>query len=323
MAKVTSPLLSLSATGAFGKKIIFQKTAAGHTAKQWAEPSGQPSAAQLARRITYQDACAAWQALTSEEKSIWDLTGAARKITGFNAFLSDALQAAPPPPPPEQDPYYANVVALLHFDGADQSTDFIDQTARVWTPHGNAKIILDAAMSGGACGYLDGAGDFIDTPYLTADFDWWTQDFTIECFLNPVSFANAASGLPPTLIGNNDPYADSSYWSFGTTTNGNPTFFYWSGAPHNVTHATALNIAERKHIAMTKTAAGVTVFAHGIAGAPTAIIGQPLSSQAFLLTLGQYNTICFNTKIDELRITKGVARYAGNFTPPAAPFPNN
>jgi hypothetical protein len=47
------------------------------------------------------------------------------------------------------------------------------------------------------------------------------------------------------------------------------------------------------------------------------------STRAFLIGTRDDNlNYSFEGYIDDLRITKGVARYTSNFTPPAAPFPD-
>lgn len=96
MAKVTSPLFSQSAGGSLGRAIIYGKTPGRMIAKRWHQPSGTPRPAQVARRNAYAAASDAWNLLTTPEKAAWTLTGAALKITGFNAFISDALITNPP-----------------------------------------------------------------------------------------------------------------------------------------------------------------------------------------------------------------------------------
>ena len=54
--------------------------------------------------------------------------------------------------------------ALLHMDGADGSTTFIDESGKTWTRAGNAQIDTSQYKFGGASGLFDGSGDWVDTP---------------------------------------------------------------------------------------------------------------------------------------------------------------
>ena len=86
---------------------------------------------------------------------------------------------------PTNDPYWANVVLLLHMDGTDGSTTFTDSSsyARAMTAAGNAQIDTAEFKFGTASGLFDGTGDSVQTPN-GADFQF-LGDFTVEAWVRP------------------------------------------------------------------------------------------------------------------------------------------
>lgn len=226
------------------------------------------------------------------------------------------------------DPYFANVVSLLNMEGADGGTTFADSTgARVWAPSGSVHI--DTALGYNAA-LFDGSGDYISTPYVAADFDWWTSDYTIEAWIIAASFTNWSysdgTRSLPLLVGCAAPNGTTNYWSFGPLSGGAVKFYYWNGSPNElVATGAALSANVLHHIAMCKNSGGIHLAVNGVVSPPVAVNGTPLSSGSggVVMTLGQINNRSINGRVRALRITKGVARYTANFTPPTAPFPNS
>lgn len=68
----------------------------------------------------------------------------------------------------------------LNFEGANNSTSFVDATGRVWTAGGTAKISTAQYKYGSASGYFDGAG-WVETN--GADFSFHTYDYMIDFYL--------------------------------------------------------------------------------------------------------------------------------------------
>jgi len=57
------------------------------------------------------------------------------------------------------DPEWANVLSLVHFNGADASTSFPDEKPNTWTANGNVQVDTAQSVFGGASGLFDGNGD--------------------------------------------------------------------------------------------------------------------------------------------------------------------
>jgi hypothetical protein len=210
----------------------------------------------------------------------------------------------------------ANTTLLLHFEGAENSTTFTDSgiTGHTITPNGDVKIVNLCKFGGASC-YLDGTGDDLSIPNST-DWDLGTAgngDFTLEFWLLLKANAN-------TFICAHDGTGDGTKgWQFGYYAGGAQMYLYTgSGTSRFLSWSPSLNTWY--HIALVRSGSTVTNYVDG-ASIGTFADGD-FSSDGCPLFIGQSgeNSSYANAYFEELRLSKGIARYTSDFTPPATAF---
>jgi hypothetical protein len=215
------------------------------------------------------------------------------------------------------DPDFNNVSLLLHGDGTNGSTTITDSspTPKTVTANGNAQISTAQSKFGGSSIAFDGSS------YLTLDgssaFTYGASDFTIELWMrrNSTSTAILYDDRPQGSGSIANRLVLSAQTVIGVTFKGQG----FSGS-------TTLDIGVWYHIAACRSGTTSRVFVNGQAeitvtddntsyatGTSRPIIGADGNSP----TANRLNGY-----VDDYRITKGVARYTSNFTPPTAPFPD-
>ena len=217
------------------------------------------------------------------------------------------------------DPYFSNVSLLLHGDGANGSTTIVDSSLnpKTITTAGNAQISTAQSKFGGSSIAFDGSGDSLSigsNTELILGSTW-----TIEFFIYLNTFGS---------ISERNFFVSTSTWS----TNGHlqiytetgPVVRVRGGANTNLDIATSNNpfaLQTWTHLAVVCNNLAVTIFVNGVTngtGTLASSTTSPISTVGRLL----FNDYDLDGYMDELRITKGVARYTSNFTPPTAPFPD-
>lgn len=225
------------------------------------------------------------------------------------------------------DEYFANVSSLLHFDGSDASTTFTDVTGKTWSVVSNAQLDT-AQFKFGTASYLgDGSGDAITTPAHT-DFDMGSGDFCIEFWLRP-----AATLVDDWLCGQSDSGNTGASTSFNMRKYSDDKIYasvYTGSVQTQIISSTTLAANTWYHVAFTRNGtAGVTLrlFIDGTQRASAAYAGT-VNTSTNQLAIGKNGENTFGPNsysgwIDDFRITKGVARYTANFTPPTEAFPDS
>jgi len=166
---------------------------------------------------------------------------------------------------------------------------------------------------------FDGTGDYLTIP-ASEQLAFGTGDFTIEGWINVPSIdatfrAIFLTGAPIQIYAKsgtveiyvNDSDDTSTYIVNGTT-----------GPASSITTNTW------HHFAVVRNGTTFTVYVDGIAGTPATGVTAAVATSATAPSIGATisGTVPFTGYIDDFRITKGVARYTANFTPPAAKLPN-
>jgi len=214
------------------------------------------------------------------------------------------------------DPSFASVVALLHFDGSNGSTTITDSSsaANTFTVSGNAQLTTTGPKFGSACLTLDGSGDDV---YAADDADWnlSTNNWTIEGWAYPDSASAAQTVLAQWGAGGN-----AFFFGVGTGYG----LFLNSGLI--VGYSSWPSASNWHHWAAVRNGVNVSLYINGtIVGSPVNISSGAITNSNETLRIGRDNggNPYFSGKMDDIRITNGVARYTSNFTAPTAAHPDS
>ena len=222
---------------------------------------------------------------------------------------------------------HALISLLLHFDGTDGATTTTDDgpDERTITLAGDAELDTAQKKFGTASLLLDGNGD-LASAVDHGDFDFGSEDFTVEGFFRISSLGNNAffshwengdaSGQSFYLVHFNS--SNTLRFAYRLTTGLVEANYTWEPSTNTF-----------YHIAVVRYGTTLKVYIDGVA-----VISESVSTTSFITSEDPFRIGAFNDAttasptldwffaghVDEVRVTKGQARYIANFVPTTSAF---
>lgn len=228
----------------------------------------------------------------------------------------------------EVDPYFSSVTMLLSGD------DYVDYSplGLTYTNAGSSISTTTKQYGTGSYNFPGSNGNRISVPY-NAGHHFGTSDFTIEFWVNP-----RGGG---TIIGSWNAFGQTKLYGWLCQSGGSLGWvFYMNHAGFGVFNdPVVLNFALSsntwQHVAYTRQDTTHKIYINGsLSDTVTDTSGLPIQpstgysynaaeSGVWLGDNEDFPFQPFDGNVDEVRITKGVARYTANFTAPSGPFPRS
>jgi len=173
---------------------------------------------------------------------------------------------------------------------------------------GNAKISTAQTKFGGGSMLFDGSGDYLLGQTTQQTLTFGTGNFTVECWAYPVSYMSPVGGIVDSGSGVN-----GNRFSLVLYANGK---IYVDNNTNLLISNTTISTSTWTHIAICRSNGTMTMYFNGTS------VGSVASSTNFSEIYNRIGSTVdgysFNGYIDDLRITKGYARYTSNFSAPTA-----
>lgn len=230
------------------------------------------------------------------------------------------------PEPPD-----LTVILLMHFvTDVPLEDPFIDSSlyVRPLLGNGGAQLSSDVTLDGATVGKFNSTIDYVTAP-SSADFDFGAGDFTIETFI----YTNVGSTGVGMVFGNVNFAGAPSQGFYLNISGATPNFYFYGNDSFRTFAGTiAMTKGEWHHLAIVRSDGTVRIYIDGGAAGGGLDEGSSIIPSVAPIKVGGDPEAVFTNwtgYLDELRITRGVARYSGIavgpgtcFTVPSVPLPN-
>jgi hypothetical protein len=235
-------------------------------------------------------------------------------MSGLRIVKGTAVYTAGFTPPTAPPTAITNTSLLLNYTNAG----IYDATSKNnLETVGNAQISTTQSKFGGSSMLFDGTGDWLKLSNNTAAQaqGFGTGDFTIECWVYITSSTVANNGIYDCR------YSASATGPLIYYVPTSGLFMFYNGS--NQISGGTITINTWNHIALVRYSGVTKLYINGTQSGSNYTDTNNYTSGANSGAVGAFydGTSGWNGYIDDLRVTRGIARYTSNFTPPTTAFP--
>lgn len=209
---------------------------------------------------------------------------------------------------------------VLQFTADYRESNFIDTESlpKLITDSGDSKIVSQAFNK--SAGFYAGSGaPSGDNPHtiipMSPDWNFRTDNYTVELWVMPITIG--ANNMPITRNRN----TGGGDWEM-VYTSSNITWGHNGTLLINVSHGGRIVANKWSHLAAVRVNGVVNLYVDGVSVGSATSAADITGNNTDVVNVGsdKLNNWGVNGWIKEVRVSKGIARYTGTFTPSTTPF---